>query len=111
MFKPLEKLLFGSVAMTGFAAGALMVASIKFGAQPASAADAPLRAEPASTAAHDAPGVNAMPAGVSGPLPAPGAWPYESSDGRPRGNPGKMRPDRLSGPDGWTYHPAEGNGR
>lgn len=107
MFKSLENLLFGSIAMTGFAAAALMVASILSGPRPASAAGAPLRGKPASTAARDAPRVNVTPHGVSGPVPAAAAWPFESSDGASRGNPGRIRPDRLSASDRWTDDSAD----
>ena len=58
MSKSLENLLFGSVAMTGVAAAALMVASTLFGPRPASAAGAQLRGKPASTTARYAPRVN-----------------------------------------------------
>lgn len=46
MFKSLENLLFGLIAMTGFAAAALMTASFLFGPVPASAAGTLHRVEP-----------------------------------------------------------------
>jgi hypothetical protein len=99
------------VGLAGFAAGALVVGLLALARHPASATNEPMQSPESNLAAHE---VVPAPAIVTRdkewPPPAePFPWPFESQTHASIGAPGKNRPDRLSGPEGWTHDAAGSN--
>jgi hypothetical protein len=94
-------------ALAGFVAGALLVAVLAFTRHPLPVPSETVAVPMSSAADGDATktpeldGYRAWPGQADQAL----TWPFESgTPGRER-PPGAGRPDRLSGPDGWTYDP------
>jgi hypothetical protein len=92
-------------ALAGFAAGALVMAVLGFMRHPLPLEGEPL-AVPMSTGADSA---ATRTSEVNLERMRPGkadealTWPFESRTTTRGRDPGANRPDRLSGPDGWTY--------
>jgi hypothetical protein len=94
-------------ALAGFAAGALVVAVLAFTRHPLPVASEPVAVPMSSAAGGDGkePELNsdrAWPGQADQVL----TWPFESGTLAREHPPGASRPDRLSGPDGWTYDPS-----
>jgi hypothetical protein len=102
MFKSLEDFFFASIALTTMAAGLLLFAALPFGPGPASAADAPVRYEASDQVVRDALPPEWIPE-TPAPTSVSGPWHFESAEPNRSAAPGKVRPDRLSAPEGWTY--------
>ena len=93
-------------ALAGFAAGALTVAWVAPERAVLSAPDSATmsvryRAPQPAARLPQAPPTGFPPPTVSDP----NGWNFESAMAQPRGEPGRNRPDLLSGPEGWTYAP------
>jgi hypothetical protein len=98
-------------ALAGFTAGALVMGLLAFTRHPppvaAESAAVPMSSIAGGDATNDAKNTaGALNSDRSWPGQADQAltWPFESGT-RTRDPPGAKRPDRLSGPDGWTYDP------
>lgn len=103
--KPQSKLpvLSGLAGVAGFAAGALLVGLLAFEhPHTSNAAESP-RALVSSAVAQQAPRIETNWMQAPDRLAVAGPWPFESAAPAPAKAPGKMRPDRLSAPEGWTY--------
>jgi hypothetical protein len=96
------------IGLAGFAAGALLMGLVAVSRQPL-----PVVAEsPHLPASNRAPNevvpTPTMPYGNREWATAAAPWPFESATPGAARAPGAQRPDRLSGPDGWTPEIAPG---
>jgi hypothetical protein len=94
--------LIGFTGLAGFAAGALLVGTVAFAPHPTPTDDS-LRIGVTSSASQYAARIEATSTYAPDRLAVAGPWPFESAASAAAGAPGKMRPDRLSAPEGWTY--------
>lgn len=94
--------------LAGFAAGALLTGLVAFTRHPVPIATESPRTPASNLAPNDVVQTPTTPYGDRAwPNQAePFPWPFEAAG--PARAPGAKRPDRLSGPDGWTYDPAPG---
>ena len=94
------------IGLAGFAAGALLVGTVALGSRPVPTADESLRVPVTSRTAQDAVRVETTSIYAPDRLAVAGPWPFESATPASERATGKMRPDRLSAPEGWTYDAA-----
>jgi hypothetical protein len=97
------RLMGGLAGLAGFAAGALLVGLFAVEHPPTSSAAESLRPAVLPASARVAPPVEAISTQNPDRLTVVGPWPFESAAPAPAAAPGRMRPDRLSAPEGWTY--------
>jgi len=93
----------GLAGVAGFAAGALLVGILALEHPHTSKAAESPRTLVSRAAAQDAPRIEPISAQAADRLAVAGPWPFESAAPAPAAAPGRMRPDRLSAPEGWTY--------
>jgi hypothetical protein len=98
------------IGLAGFAAGALLMGLVALSRPPVPIAVESPRLPASNLAPNDVVPTPTMPYGNRAwATPAePRPWPFESATPGPARAPGAQRPDRLSGPDGWTPEIAPG---
>jgi hypothetical protein len=98
------------IGLAGFATGALLMGLVALTRQPVPIAAESSRLPASNSAPNDVVPTPTMPYGNRAwATPAePHPWPFESATPGPGHAPGAQRPDRLSGPDGWTPEVAPG---
>ena len=98
------------IGLAGFAAGALLMGLVALTQQPLPIAAESPRLPASSFVPRDVAPTPTMTYGNrawAAPA-APGPWPFESATPGSAHAPGAQRPDRLSGPEGWTPEVAPG---
>jgi hypothetical protein len=95
------------IAVAGFAAGALVVGLVALTRPAGPSAPQTARLPASSGASRDVVPPPLIDGGRAWPDQAGSVpWPFESAQRPPARAPGAKRPDRLSGPDGWTVDAA-----
>jgi hypothetical protein len=97
--------LLGLTGLIGFAAGAMLAGLLLAGGDTTPAPAASDRAAASNAAPRGPAPTLAAPATDWPAAQAPSPWPFESGRSAAADVPGRNRPDRLGGPEGWTPEP------